>query len=1068
MVGVTTNLNIRDVPSLDGNIVEKLKNGNSLKVTGYTSDGWLQVSTSKTAVGYASAEYVNVPVVSLTAKVSSQQVVVGSTGQVVMTIFPACASNLKMSWTSSDTKVGTVSSSGVVSGKTVGTVTVTAKTADGGKKASTKVSVVPVAVSGVSVSPSQASVAVGATTTLKATVAPSDAADKSVSWTSSDTKVATVSSSGVVTGKAGGAVTVTVKTADGGKTASAKVTVTVAVAGVSVSGPGSVVVGKTVTLKAAVSPSDASDKSVSWASSDTSVATVSSSGVVSGKTVGTATITVKTSDGGKTAQVKVEVVAAPIVVTGVSVSPSQVSVAVGATTALKASVAPADATDTSVSWASANQKVATVSSSGVVSGKTVGATTITVKTSDGGKTAQVKVTVTPVQVVRVSVSPVSVKMAVGATTALKVAVLPESASNKNVSWASSNQKVATVSSSGVVTGKTVGTATITVKTVDGGKTAQVRVTVTAVKPVASLSLSGSMSIPDPLKQGSPVTVKGTVSSGSLLTNVTAKITTSSGTVKYSMSTDPKKYKFDTNNWDNKLLFSKLGVGDYKYVVSGKDASGVSKTLRSTAFSVAGASKLSLTGSMSIPNPLKPGTAVTVKGVVSSNWPLTSVTAKIVTSTGTVKYSAAADPKPDKKFYTNTWDSKLLFSKLLAGSYVYVVTGKDAGGGSKILRSTPFKVGAGTPAKSVLTLTGSMKIPDPLTPGHPVSVTGMVKSSLYPLANVTAKISAGSVVKYTQSINPGSTSFNTARWDNKLLFSKLLPGTYTYTVSAKDNQGTTKILRNTTFKVGTGTGTSLTLTGVSVPKKLTQGVGVTVKGTVKSTPAKLKTVSASITGTPYSASVDLKNKNVNQFNLAQWDSKLKFSKLTGTTSGKKYSYVIKASDQNGKSKTWTWTITVTKPDTPKKITTGDNKAVNTQLPGKGTGYVAYNSGSNRWGTKRTIASIQAVGKEWAKKGWGLLSIGDISRKGGGKMSGHASHQKGVDYDIRPIRTDGKAEPVTIYSSKYSRSRTRALIKVILATGNVKMIFFNDPVLIQEFPKVHHWAGHDNHLHVRYQQ
>jgi uncharacterized protein YjdB len=168
-----------------------------------------------------------------------------------------------------------------------------------------------VAVTSVSVSPTSASVAVGATTTLTATVAPSNATNKNVTWSSSNIGVATVSSTGVVTGVAAGTATITVTTQDGAKTATATITVTsstVAVTSVSVSPTSaSVAVGATTTLTATVAPSNATNKNVTWSSSNTGVATVSSTGVVTGVAAGTATITVTTQDGAKTATATITV-----------------------------------------------------------------------------------------------------------------------------------------------------------------------------------------------------------------------------------------------------------------------------------------------------------------------------------------------------------------------------------------------------------------------------------------------------------------------------------------------------------------------------------------------------------------------------------------------------------------------------------------------------------------------------------------------------------------------------------------------------------------------------------------
>lgn len=165
--------------------------------------------------------------------------------------------------------------------------------------------------------------------------------------------------------------------------------------------------------------------------------------------------------------------------TGVTVTPTTLSLEAGKTSQLTATVSPSNATDKTVTWSSSNTNVATVSSSGLVTAKAAGTATITATTNTGGKTATCAVTVTPavVSVTGVTVSPTSVSVKMGKTTALTATVSPSNATDKSVTWKSSNTAVATVSSSGVVTGVKPGTATVTVTTNDGGKTATCAVTV---------------------------------------------------------------------------------------------------------------------------------------------------------------------------------------------------------------------------------------------------------------------------------------------------------------------------------------------------------------------------------------------------------------------------------------------------------------------------------------------------------------------------------------------------------------------------------------------------------------
>jgi hypothetical protein len=176
-----------------------------------------------------------------------------------------------------------------------------------------------IAVTGVSI-PATASVNVGSTTTLTATVTPSNATNKTVTWASSDTTIATVDASGVVSGVKAGPVNITAKSTDGSNITSTACAVTVnaapvvLVTGVSIPAAASVTVGSATTLTATVTPSNATNKTVTWTSSDTTTATVNASGVVTGVKAGPANITAKSTDGSNitSAACAVTVTAAPV------------------------------------------------------------------------------------------------------------------------------------------------------------------------------------------------------------------------------------------------------------------------------------------------------------------------------------------------------------------------------------------------------------------------------------------------------------------------------------------------------------------------------------------------------------------------------------------------------------------------------------------------------------------------------------------------------------------------------------------------------------------------------------
>ena len=164
-------------------------------------------------------------------------------------------------------------------------------------------------------------------------------------------------------------------------------------------------------------------------------------------------------------------------VQGVTLSKNTLILELEQTTTLSAIVSPSDATNKAVTWKSSKASVASVSAKGIVKGNKVGTATITVTTKDGGKKATCKVTVKPVSVKSVKLNKKTATIKKGKTVTLKATISPSNATNKAVAWKSSNKKIAAVNSSGKVKGIKKGTATITVTTKDGKKTAKCKVTV---------------------------------------------------------------------------------------------------------------------------------------------------------------------------------------------------------------------------------------------------------------------------------------------------------------------------------------------------------------------------------------------------------------------------------------------------------------------------------------------------------------------------------------------------------------------------------------------------------------
>jgi len=129
-----------------------------------------------------------------------------------------------------------------------------------------------------------------------------------------------------------------------------------------------------------------------------------------------------------------------------------------------------------------------------------------------------------------------------------------------------------------------------------------------------------------------------------------------------------------------------------------------------------------------------------------------------------------------------------------------------------------------------------------------------------------------------------------------------------------------------------------------------------------------------------------------------------------------------------------------------------------------------NGNANWGTGAAIGQLERAAAVFAGTGQGRVPLGDIGFEHGGPISGHASHQVGLDVDVWPIRTDNAqctAGRITWQSGTYDRAATRQLVQAVrnAAPGHVKLIFFNDPQLIAE-GLTSSYPNHDNHLHIRY--
>ncbi|MBR5407564.1 MAG: Ig-like domain-containing protein [Lachnospiraceae bacterium] len=314
-------------------------------------------------------------------------------------ITPQSADDKNLVWTSDNPDIASVDSAGTVTAKSLGEVKITATSANGnsGYCNVTVVSNDEIVYSRwITLTPSRSYIDLGESIVINAKYLPENAANIDLTWLSSDPDIATVDDNGKVTGKSFGTVVISlVRNNSTFALAYCKVSVcSKEVREVKISSDSiNVEEGNSEVLSITVFPKYAAIPTVKWMSSNESVATVDSDGIVTAIAEGTATITATSTDGSnKCASCIVTVVKQIVETESISISPESQKIMIGDSYTLSATILPVNATDRSISWTSGNEKVATVSEAGVVTGIGAGTTDITATTSNG-KTAKCAVTV---------------------------------------------------------------------------------------------------------------------------------------------------------------------------------------------------------------------------------------------------------------------------------------------------------------------------------------------------------------------------------------------------------------------------------------------------------------------------------------------------------------------------------------------------------------------------------------------------------------------------------------------------------------------------------------------------
>lgn len=381
-----------------------------------------------------------------------------------------------ITWKSSDPNIVTVYN-GVVMGINEGTAYITAT--DGSSTDICKITVINyyIPVKNITLSKSSETLALNSTSKIIVNIEPANASNKKIYYLSSDSSIASVDSNGNVTAKKVGSTYISVNVEN--KTQLYKVTVvkdvSVSLKGISISQNISLKEGETSKINVTYTPSNATNKKITWKSSNTGIVTVDANGNIKGIAPGSATITATSKDGNHIATSKITVTAVDKSLKSISLNKTELKLEMGKEETLTVNFNPINAENKKVTWSSSNDEIVTVDN-GKIKAIKPGNAEIKVVSEEGKKEAICKVTVLSAPIESISFSDESISVYVGSITTLATNSVPENTAINNPIWTSSNEEIATVKD-GVVTAKTVGTTTITISDETNKITASIDVNV---------------------------------------------------------------------------------------------------------------------------------------------------------------------------------------------------------------------------------------------------------------------------------------------------------------------------------------------------------------------------------------------------------------------------------------------------------------------------------------------------------------------------------------------------------------------------------------------------------------
>lgn len=548
------------VPTYNLVEISQSDDGRVLTVTGVAT-GIVHLKVSQNINGVVKSEtcviYVTTPVGEVTINPSTLSIDRGSTGTVQLLFNPAGPTNSNVLWSSSDTSVATVegdSYMATIKGVSGGKAAITVITEDGLKVATCDVNVrEPVTGIVLNSTTVESTMAIGQYQ-LVATVLPSgNGVNRNVTWSSSDESICKVDENGLVTFVEPGFCTIVCKTEDGAFLATCNFVISIPVETIKLDYTDEIMSkGDRLRITAEVLPITATNRTVSWESSNTNVCIVDSNGLVEAVGTGSTTILCKTLDGGVTAMCNIYV-RQPV--TSIVLNTTDITVRKGQVFWLNATCLPENADNKIVTWESRDTDICKVENDGKVTATGAGTTSVICTNTDTGLTAYCVVTVTQ-PVTGIKLNSDYQELWVGAKYAVIPTVEPSDAENKKVTYLSSDTSVATIDENGVVTALKGGSCVIEVTTEECQLTAAC--TIAVKEYVSDISLSETDKF---------MNVGAT---GTLIATVSADTATNRNVV-WSSSDNSVCYVDGSGN------ISANGVGNAVITATAADGSGVSAT-----------------------------------------------------------------------------------------------------------------------------------------------------------------------------------------------------------------------------------------------------------------------------------------------------------------------------------------------------------------------------------------------------------------------------------------------------------------------------------------------------------